>query len=112
MAVCRRDQKRRFRLFVQAVRMDVTLRRVPPCILQADAYGGYGELYQGGRAPGPVLEAGCFAHARRKFFELADVEGAARKKSRGERTGQLMFTFQWNQYWRLRNGLVSWWSEC
>ena len=58
-------------------------------ILQADAYGGYGELYQGGREPGPVLEAGCFAHARRKFFELADVEGAARKKSRGERTGQI-----------------------
>ena len=58
-------------------------------ILQADAYGGYGELYRGGREPGPVLEAGCFAHARRKFFELADVEGAARKKSRGERTGQI-----------------------
>ena len=58
-------------------------------ILQADAYGGYGELYREGREPGPVLEAGCFAHARRKFFELADVEGAACKKSRGERTGQI-----------------------
>ncbi len=58
-------------------------------ILQADAYGGYGELYAPGRQPGPVLEAGCFAHARRKFFELADVEGAARKKSRGERTGMV-----------------------
>lgn len=54
-------------------------------ILQADAYGGYNELYAAGRQPGPVLEAGCFAHARRKFFELADVEGVARKKSRGER---------------------------
>lgn len=58
-------------------------------ILQADAYGGYGELYRDGREPGPVLEAGCFAHARRKFFELADVEGAARKKSRGERSGTI-----------------------
>jgi len=58
-------------------------------ILQADAYGGYGELYREGRDPGTVLEAGCFAHARRKFFELADVEGAARKKSRGERTGMI-----------------------
>jgi transposase len=58
-------------------------------ILQADAYGGYGELYAAGRRPGPVLEAGCFAHARRKFFELADIEGAARKKSRGERTGTI-----------------------
>ena len=56
-------------------------------ILQADAYGGYNALYATGRQPGAVLEAGCFAHARRKFFELADVEGAARKKSRGERTG-------------------------
>ena len=52
-------------------------------------YGGYGELYRDGREPGSVLEAGCFAHARRKFFGLADVEGAARKKSRGERTGQI-----------------------
>ena len=54
-------------------------------ILQADAYSGYNELYALGRQPGPILEAGCFAHARRKFFELADVEGAARKKSRGKK---------------------------
>lgn len=53
-------------------------------ILQADAYGGYGELYAAGRQPRPVLEAGCFAHARRKFFELADVAAAARRKSRDE----------------------------
>lgn len=58
-------------------------------ILQADAYGGYGELYAADRQPGPVLEAGCFAHARRKFFELADIEGAARRRSRGERTGMV-----------------------
>ena len=58
-------------------------------ILQADAYGGYNELYAAGRQPGPVLEAGCFAHARRKFFELADVEGAARRKSRGERVSSV-----------------------
>lgn len=58
-------------------------------ILQADAYGGYGELYAAGRRPAPVLEAGCFAHARRKFFELADIEAAARRKSRGERTGTI-----------------------
>ena len=56
-------------------------------LLQADAYAGYNELYAAGRLPGPVVEAGCFAHARRKFFELADVEGAARKKSRGEHAG-------------------------
>lgn len=39
--------------------------------------------------PAPVLEAGCFAHARRKFFELADVASAARKKSRGEHAGMI-----------------------
>lgn len=38
-------------------------------ILQADAYGGYGKLYEGGG----IVEAGCWAHARRKFYELADV---------------------------------------
>ena len=36
-----------------------------------------------------MLEAGCFAHARRKFFELADVAAAARRKSRGERAGMI-----------------------
>jgi transposase len=56
-------------------------------VLQADAYGGYGELYAADRQPAPVLEAGCFAHARRKFFELADVAAAARKKSRGSAPG-------------------------
>ena len=58
-------------------------------ILQADAYAGYNELYAPNRQPGPILEAGCFAHARRKFFELADVEGAARRKSRGEKLGMV-----------------------
>lgn len=58
-------------------------------ILQADAYGGYGELYREDCTPAPVLEAGCFAHARRKFFELADVEGAARRKSRRQRSSMI-----------------------
>lgn len=58
-------------------------------ILQADAYGGYGELYREGRTPAPILEAGCFAHARRKFFELADVESAAHRKSRGQRSSMI-----------------------
>jgi transposase len=29
--------------------------------LQADAYGGYGKLYEAGRSPGLILEAGCCA---------------------------------------------------
>jgi transposase len=42
-------------------------------ILQADAYTGFGPLYDAGRSPGPILEAACWAHARRKFFVLADI---------------------------------------
>ena len=53
-------------------------------ILQADAYGGYGDLYAAGRQPAPILEASCWAHSRRKVFELADIDAAARKKARGE----------------------------
>ena len=53
-------------------------------LLQADAYGGYGKLYKPGRKPGPILEAACWAHARRKFFVLADVEGSARRTAQGK----------------------------
>jgi transposase len=35
-------------------------------ILQADAYGGWNQLYAGGR----VVEAACWAHARRPWWEL------------------------------------------
>ena len=42
-------------------------------ILQADAYAGFNGLYDAIRQPGPVTEAGCWAHARRKFFELAEL---------------------------------------
>jgi hypothetical protein len=48
-------------------------------ILQADAYGGYNDLYRPARDPGPASSALCWSHARRKFFELADIKGNARK---------------------------------
>jgi transposase len=47
-------------------------------ILQADAYAGFNALYEPLRQPGPIMEAACWAHARRKFFELADVASKAR----------------------------------
>jgi transposase len=50
-------------------------------VLQADAYGGYGKLYEAERGPASIVEASCWAHARRKFFELADIEAAARRKA-------------------------------
>ena len=53
-------------------------------ILQADAYSGYNRLYEAGRTPGPILEAACWAHARRPFFALADIESSARRKAEGK----------------------------
>jgi hypothetical protein len=45
-------------------------------ILQADAYAGFGDLYDVRRRPGPIAEAACWSHSRRKFFELADLRKA------------------------------------
>lgn len=38
--------------------------------LQADAYSGHGALYRGGR----IIEVGCWAHCRRRFFEIAKTQ--------------------------------------
>ena len=53
-------------------------------LLQADAYGGYTQLYETERKPGPILEAACWAHARRPFFALADIDASARHKAEGK----------------------------
>jgi transposase len=52
-------------------------------ILQADAYGGYGKLYEPGRAPGTIVEAACWVHARRNFFVLADLTRNAQRRAQG-----------------------------
>jgi transposase len=49
-------------------------------ILQADAYAGFSRLYEADRRPGPIMEAACWSHSRRKFFVLADVTSKARGK--------------------------------
>jgi len=38
--------------------------------LQADAYAGYDALFKGGK----VIEVGCWAHARRKFYEARTTD--------------------------------------
>src|SRR5262249_56384083 len=48
-------------------------------ILQADAYSGYNELYDPLRSQGAITAALCWAHARRQFFELADIAANARR---------------------------------
>jgi transposase len=53
-------------------------------ILQADAYGGYGKLYEPGRSAGDIHEAACWVHARRPFFIMADLAENARRKAHGK----------------------------
>ena len=53
-------------------------------ILQADAFGGYARLYEPERNPGPITEAACWSHARRKFFALADLAANAQRKTHGK----------------------------
>lgn len=40
--------------------------------LQADAFPGYDILYESG----DVIEVGCMAHVRRKFFDIAEIAGS------------------------------------
>jgi transposase len=53
-------------------------------LFQADAYGGYGKVYEPDRKPGPILEAACWVHARRPFFVMADLAENARRKAQGK----------------------------
>ena len=52
-------------------------------LFQADAFDGYRPLYLPERPAGPILEVGCWAHARRPFFAMADVEENGRRRVTG-----------------------------
>lgn len=54
-------------------------------IVQADAYAGYEPLYAGGR----IVEAACWAHARRKFFELHKAHASPLAAEALQRIGAL-----------------------
>ena len=49
-------------------------------ILQADAYAGYNALFKPSRTPAPMTRALCWAHARRKFFALADANAQLKQR--------------------------------
>ena len=53
--------------------------------LQADAYAGYDQIF----AAGKVLEVACWAHARRKFFEIARQTENGKRISALEYIGRL-----------------------
>ena len=53
-------------------------------ILQADCYSGFEPLFDPQKKALPITPAFCLAHARRGFFELADIEKNAREGKKGK----------------------------
>jgi transposase len=45
-------------------------------IMQADAFAGFNDLYDAKRKPAPIIEAACWSHGRRKYFDLAKLTNA------------------------------------
>jgi transposase len=54
-------------------------------VLQADAYAGFNQLYEDGR----IQEAGCWAHVRRKFYDLQVAHNSPVAKEALERIAAL-----------------------
>jgi transposase len=54
-------------------------------ILQADGYAGFHHLYEGGR----IIEAACWAHVRRKFYDIQVANGSATASEAIQRIGAL-----------------------
>src|SRR5438270_9325854 len=54
-------------------------------VIHADGYAGFNELFLGGR----IVEAGCWAHVRRKFFDVHAATGSPIAKEALDRIGQL-----------------------
>jgi len=55
------------------------------CTLQADAYAGFNQLYENGR----IQEAACWAHVRRKFYDLQQAHASPTATEALERIGAL-----------------------
>jgi transposase len=54
-------------------------------VIHADGYAGFNELFIGGQ----IVEAGCWAHVRRKFFDVHAATGSPIAKEALDRIGQL-----------------------
>jgi len=54
-------------------------------VIHADGYAGFNELFTGGR----IVEAGCWAHVRRKFFDVHTATGSLIAKEALDRIGLL-----------------------
>src|SRR5215470_12755274 len=56
--------------------------------LHADGYSGFGQLYERVGA-GPIIEIGCWSHARRGFFDVFDSNGSPIAKMALDKIGVL-----------------------
>jgi len=54
-------------------------------VIHADGYSGFNQLFAGNR----IAEAGCWAHVRRKFFDVHAATGSPIAKQALDRIGQL-----------------------
>jgi hypothetical protein len=59
-------------------------------LMQTAAYAGFSRLYEANRKLGPIVEAACWAHGRRKFFDLARLTKAGCSPGLD---GALLFSF-------------------
>ena len=58
--------------------------------LHADGYAGFGDLYEAkGEEPARVTEVACWAHARRKFFDVHAANGSPIAKQALDKIGAL-----------------------
>lgn len=51
--------------------------------LQADGYAGYEQLYDGRRQPGSITEVACWAHVRRKIYDVWKATGSTTARTGG-----------------------------
>lgn len=58
-------------------------------VLHADGYAGFKGLYDSRREPGAIVEAACWAHARRHFYDVHAANGSEIAREALERVGKL-----------------------
>jgi transposase len=58
-------------------------------ILQADGYAGFDKLYNEANPNHPIKEAACWAHVRRKFYDIQVANDSPLAKTALERIGEL-----------------------
>ena len=64
-------------------------------ILQADAYGGYGKLYEPGRTPGPDPGSGLLGPCPAKVLRAGRLARAARARRTGQKPGGDLADLRW-----------------